>query len=241
MADGDKLMRLILRTQTIGSWRYDVVKGRAYWSQQAADIYGRPSVENGMALDAAIRAFHPIDAKTVAWLIVNAIENKAGFSFVLRVIRPKGDVRLVQSAADVDLDANGSVTAIYGVIKDVTDRFSELDVAESRGRLVRSIISHSPAPLVVLDTNLRYLELSPSWIDYYGLPPAKTLIGKSHYEVMPDLPDEFRKHNEKALAGEIIHSRFSYRDPTNDMSTVRGAPFSLGGRQTRRSAASSSC
>ena len=184
MGDSEELMQLVLRTQDMGTWRYDVSSGKAYWSEHVAKIHGRKQKVHGMALDTAIRAFHPTDAKTVAWLIMHAIENRTGFSFVLRVVQPSNAVRLVHSAAEVELDASGNVVAIFGVLKDVTEQLTEKDVGESRRRLVRSIIAHSPAPLIVLDKHMHYLEVSPSWTEYYRLPPPRELIGRSHYEVM---------------------------------------------------------
>ena len=223
VSDPAKLMELVTQTQGIGTWRVDLKTGTARWSDRVYDIHGIEPNGKDVDLDAAIRAYHPDDAKTVAWLVMNAIENKVGFTFILRLNRADGGTRLVQAAAGVEIGENGEVQSLYGLFKDVTDRHSERDVAEGRGRLVRSIISHSPAPLIVLDRDMRYLEISPSWIDFYQLPPAKTLIGRSHYEIMPNLPKEFRESNARALNGEIIHSRFSYGGAQNRKSTDRGA------------------
>ena len=223
MADAGKLMMLVLRTQNIGTWRVDVHTGKTYWSARVFEIHGLPPSDEAVDLDAAIRAYHQEDAKTVAWLIINAIENKIGFSFVLRLSRGDGSIRLVQSSASVTTDDKGEVTEIFGIFSDVTELCTSKDLAESRGRLVRAIVTNSPAPLIVLDTKMRYLEVNPAWVDYYNLPPPKALLGKHHYEVMPNLPERFRQDNQRALAGEIVHSHISYKDTHNGMTMQRGA------------------
>ncbi len=223
IGDADKLMALVSQTQGIGNWRVDVKRGVAFWSPRVFEIHGMEPSDGPVDLNEAIRVYHPDDARTVAWLVVNSIENQVGYTFVLRLVRKNGEIRLVEAASSVEVNVAGETVALYGILKDVTDRYSEKDVAEGRSRLVRSIISHSPGPLAVLDRNMHYLEVSPSWVEFHRLAPAHELIGKNHYEVMPDLPEKFRQHNDSALAGETIYSQVSYSASEKRTTTEHGA------------------
>lgn len=223
VANAGKLMQLVTHMQAMGNWRIDVQAGKVWWSPRVFEIHGVPPQDEAIDLDAAIRAFHPSDARIVAWLIMNAIEKRVGFSFTLRLRRRDGEMRLVQSAAAVHANGRGAVTTIYGVLNDVTDRFTEKDVAEGRGRLVRSIILHSPNPIAVLDKALRYLEVSPSWVAYFRLPASATLLGLAYAQVMPDQSTETERLCEQALAGRTVHARVSAAGGTGDATGERGA------------------
>ena len=76
--------------------------------------------------------------------------------------------------------------------------------ADSRGAALRSIIQFSPAPTAMLDRNMHYLEVSRTWYEFHGLPPDKSILGKSHYAVVPGIPAKWRVEHQRALRGETI-------------------------------------
>jgi PAS domain-containing protein len=68
-----------------------------------------------------------------------AIATKTSISFQARMIRPDGEVRLVQSKAGCELDEHGEVIALIGLFQDVTDQVRNLEnltASEARYRLL---------------------------------------------------------------------------------------------------------
>lgn len=57
----------------------------------------------------------------------------------------------------------------------------------------------------MFDRDMRYLAASPSWHAMNGLPQA-SLVGRSHYEVIPEIPDRWRELYRRGLAGESLGS-----------------------------------
>ena len=79
---------------------------------------------------------------------------------------------------------------------------------------IRFFIEQSPTAVAMFDREMRYLAASRRWIDDYGL-GAEAVVGRSHYEVFPEISDAWRDVHRRALAGETIHeknSRFVRRD-----------------------------
>ncbi|MDR3458512.1 MAG: response regulator [Verrucomicrobiae bacterium] len=68
--------------------------------------------------------------------------------------------------------------------------------------MLRLFIRHTPAAIAVLDTEMRYLVVSDRWIkDHHH--EGKELIGRSHYELFPDLPERWKEGHRRALAGAV--------------------------------------
>ncbi|MEO1197708.1 MAG: PAS domain-containing protein [Pseudomonadota bacterium] len=209
MADSSRLMQLILRTEGFGTWRIDIASGKCWWSRQVYRIHGMEPHESPVPLEEAVRKYHEKDAKSVAWLIQRSILDRTGYSFVFRLVREDGEERLVQSIADVEIGSDGQVKSVFGLFRDVTDDMTEQDMSRGRAQLVRSIIDHSPTPIAVLDTDMRYLQVSPSWLICHDLGPDEDILGRSHYDVCPGVPDGWRREHQRALTGDVIRRNIS--------------------------------
>jgi len=73
---------------------------------------------------------------------------------------------------------------------------------ESEERL-RIFIEHAPVALAMFDRDMQYLAVSRRWMDHYDL-WDKQIIGRSHYEIFPDLPARLKVAHRQGLAGEIV-------------------------------------
>lgn len=76
---------------------------------------------------------------------------------------------------------------------------------ENRERELQFVLKRVPNPVAVLDKNMRYVLVSRKWVDDFNL-KDKNIIGKSHYEIFPNLSDQVRILNQRAMNGEIINT-----------------------------------
>ena len=77
-------------------------------------------------------------------------------------------------------------------------------LAEREHRL-DTVVEHAPAALALFDREMRYLLASRRWIADYGLDPGN-LIGRSHYDVFPSLPEHWKEAYRRAFDGEVSRS-----------------------------------
>lgn len=121
-----ELLQLAEQLGNFGHWRIDLPTQRVYWSPNIYRIHGRDPATYSPTLEEGIEAYHPDDRERVSRYMGDAIENKRGFDFRLRIVQPSGDVRLVHSIGRCELDKSGEAVGIFGIFQDVTERELEL-------------------------------------------------------------------------------------------------------------------
>lgn len=88
------------------------------------------------------------------------------------------------------------------VIRDVTVRREAIAAIRAGEELLRQFIEHAPAAIAMLDTEMRYLRHSQRWLTDYHL-EGQIIVGKTHYEVFPDIPDRWKQVHQRVISGAI--------------------------------------
>jgi PAS domain S-box-containing protein len=68
---------------------------------------------------------------------------------------------------------------------------------------LRLVIDQAPVSIAMFDREMRYVAFSTRWMKQYDL-ESQNLLGRSHYEVFPELPERWKAVHQRGLAGEII-------------------------------------
>jgi PAS fold len=72
------------------------------------------------------------------------------------------------------------------------------------------VVGQFPASIAIFDTDLRYLAVSHRFLSEMEcifsrrLPPPREVIGRSVYEILPDLPSRWLEAQVRVLAGEEL-------------------------------------
>ncbi len=92
---------------------------------------------------------------------------------------------------------------------------------------LQSLIFQIPSAMAILDVDMRYIAVSQRWIQDYRLERG-SVVGKSHYEVFPDLPPEWRTRHQSVLSGTpdtCEQYLFTHRDGSKDWIRWEAKPW----------------
>ena len=128
----------------------------------------------------------------------------------------KADVSLTISPIR---DWNGKIVGFSEIAQDITERKraeqllhetnqalrKQQGVLEAREELLRIFVKNVPAGVAMLDRDMRYLQVSDRFCADYSVDSSQVL-GRSHYELFPDIPEGWKEVHRRALDGETLRA-----------------------------------
>jgi len=91
---------------------------------------------------------------------------------------------------------------VGGIAFDITARVEAVTALRQREEQMRLFVEHTPAAVAMLNRDLRYLAASRRWLEDYRLGDID-VVGRSHYEVFPEIPERWKEIHRRCLAGAV--------------------------------------
>ncbi|MBD2501462.1 PAS domain S-box protein [Anabaena azotica] len=100
------------------------------------------------------------------------------------------------------------IIGISTVCEEITDVFDELRLRKraeqalrEREATLRLFAQYAPAAIAMFDRDMRYIMASQRWVDDYQLDAVESIIGRSHYEIFPEISAQWQQIHQRCLAG----------------------------------------
>ncbi|MBE9040229.1 PAS domain S-box protein, partial [Oscillatoriales cyanobacterium LEGE 11467] len=211
-------LKSILGSLRDAVWSISVKKFDIVYLNPAVEIvYHRPISEFLENPNLWWEAIYPPDRARIEriWQSIRAGES-VGWDLEYRIALPSGEIRSVRDRAHLVYDAEGQPLRVDSIVTDITQRQQYEAALERERQQLRQIVTHAPVAMAMLDTQMCYLAYSNQWLTDYHLEDFD-LIGRSHYEIFPDLSRQWQEIYQRALQGEILsqnEEKFELADGT---------------------------
>ena len=106
----------------LGIWSWDLADNTLQWNERMFELYGQPLSlrDTGLNYEHWYSRVHPEDVEAAAANLSNAVAGLGVYDAVFRVVRPDGQVSIVQAGAQVERNAKGTALRVTGINRDIT-------------------------------------------------------------------------------------------------------------------------
>jgi diguanylate cyclase (GGDEF)-like protein/PAS domain S-box-containing protein len=202
LRDSEAMLKESHRIAGIGSYVLDLVSG-AWTSSEILDSVLGIDKNFERTRESLKGLLHP-DDRAILTTHIEDTDLSLHFTKEYRVVRPSdGAVRWVHEMGTLEPDAEGRPAILRSTVRDITAQKRAESATQKRRELLQRFITLAPAALVMFDREMRYMAVSRRWLEENSL-VGEDIMGRSHYEVIPDIPEYWKQAHQRGLAGERL-------------------------------------
>ena len=196
-------LKQALSAAQMAAWDWDMLSDRLNWSDGAEALLGLVPGTSINTYDAFLNCLHPEDRLAVTEAVNRTVETGTEYEVEARIFWPDGTIRWVASKGGLLRNVSSPGVRMTGTVMDITKRKQMKLVLEREHQQLQQIITCAPVAIAMFDTEMRCVAHSNKWLIVQGL-DEPSVIGRCHYELFPDLPEQWKAYHQRALRGEVV-------------------------------------
>jgi PAS domain S-box-containing protein len=174
------------RAAKIGYWRHQLTDGTVHWSPGLYAMLDIDPAEVSPRSEFLIDRIHPDDRALVPAAVNQAIRERKSFQYRTRSWNTGEPERMFDTHGDVQCDESGRVSAILGVVREVTAEVAAQCTIEDREAAYRFVAEEATDMIIRHDKDGSPLFISPAIRQLLGCEPQVYLNEPPFTRVHPD-------------------------------------------------------
>lgn len=164
-------LQFALETGHIGAWDLDLVTHQAHRSLEHDRIFGYPALLAEWSYERFLDHVLPDDRELVDEKFRQATADRVDWSFECRIRRTDGEVRWIWAAGRHQVDADGAVRRMAGIVQDVTERKWLDNALREREMQLRMALDAAGEGTFDYDFSTNRTTFSARGLDLFGFSP----------------------------------------------------------------------
>ncbi len=200
----------IIDGTNIGTWEWNVQTDEVIYNEKWAKIIGYSLLElHPVSITTWTNCVHPDDLKKSEQVLEDHFSGKTPiYELEARMKHKNGDwIWVLVRGKVVSWTVKGEPEWMVGAHQEITKQKKDQEK-------YRLFIEQAPSTIAMFDTNMCYIAYSKKWIIDYKI-KDENIIGKSHYEVFPEIGAQWKQDHQDCLSGKILRceeDRFERED-----------------------------
>ncbi|NEQ21274.1 MAG: PAS domain S-box protein [Microcoleus sp. SIO2G3] len=149
-----------------------------------------------------LNAVHPEDQFNTAKVWAAAVCDHTLCELEHRLRRYDGEYRDMSVRAVPVMEVDGSIREWVGIHTDITERKQAEASLRKNAQMLQFLLEHTPAAIAMFDKDIKFHLASRRYLEDYNL-CNQDIIGKSAYEVFPELPNRWKEIHQRCLQGAV--------------------------------------
>ncbi|MGV3641987.1 MAG: PAS domain S-box protein [Adhaeribacter sp.] len=222
----------------IANWELNVAEASTFWSEELFRILGADPAAVQPSPEAFAAFIHPEDLPGfLSRMEQIRHDSRVEDYYSLRIVRPDGEIRYTNTTSQTEIDDQGRLVRIFGILQDITDMRMAEQAVEQSEKKYRSLFNFSPTPMWVYDAQtLVFLEVNEAAIRHYGY-SKEEFAAMTLRDIRPKA--EIAKMEEVAFSlrseSEAYHGTFQHLTKAGELIEVdiQSSSLDIDGRRAR--------